>query len=232
MITKIFAESRKTYGSRRIKFKLAQLEKFISRKLITRLMQAAHLYCKTKRRFKVATNSKHNNPISPNLLQRQFNVSKHDKCWVGDITYIPTSKGWLYLATVKETKQWEKAEKLSLHPLLGAAFTFKDVIYAGIFYDEWGEYIEENSSKGDNKAYDSATEKYDMARGCLGYALEVAKNDKTETHQFKHIQERLKEAERCSGLDYDKGKDWDGLMQKKLQSLIDTSSLNTSPGPA
>jgi len=46
------------------------------------------------------TNSKHNHPISPNLLQRQFNVMKPDQYWIGDITYIPTSKGWLYLATV------------------------------------------------------------------------------------------------------------------------------------
>ncbi len=91
-IKQIFVESRQLYGSRRIRFRLAQLGKFIGRKRIIRLMRAAHLYCKTKRKFKVTTNSKHNNPISPNLLQRQFNVSKPDQYWVGDITYIPTSE--------------------------------------------------------------------------------------------------------------------------------------------
>ncbi len=100
MIKKIFNESRGLYGTRRIRRKLLQLGKATSRKRISRLMKAAHLYCKTKRRFKVTTNSKHNNPVSPNLLQRKFNVSKPDQYWVGDITYIPTSKGWLYLATV------------------------------------------------------------------------------------------------------------------------------------
>ncbi len=100
MIKQIFVESRQLYGSRRIRFRLAQLGKFVGRKRIMRLMRAAQLYCKTKRKFKVTTNSKHNNPISPNLLQRQFNVSKPDKYWVGDITYIPTNKGWLYLASV------------------------------------------------------------------------------------------------------------------------------------
>jgi len=100
MINQIFAEIRQLYGSRRIRFRLAQLGKFVGRKRIIRLMRASQLYCKTKRKFKVTTNSKHNNPISPNLLQRQFNVSKPDQYWVGDITYIPTSKGWLYLATV------------------------------------------------------------------------------------------------------------------------------------
>ncbi len=100
MIKNIFSESRGLYGTRRIRHKLLQLGKSISRKRISRLMRAAHLYCKTKRRFKVTTNSKHSNPVSPNLLQRQFSVSRPDQYWVGDITYIPTGQGWLYLATV------------------------------------------------------------------------------------------------------------------------------------
>ena len=100
MIKTIFEESRGLYGSRRIRRKLLQLRKITSRKRISRLMKAARLYCKTKRSFKLTTNSKHNRPVSPNLLQRQFNVSRPNQYWVGDITYIPTSKGWLYLATV------------------------------------------------------------------------------------------------------------------------------------
>ena len=100
MICQIFEESRGLYGTRRIKRKLLQRGKITGRKRIARLMKAARLYCKTKRRFKVTTNSKHNNPVAPNLLQRQFNVSRPDQYWVGDITYIPTRKGWLYLATV------------------------------------------------------------------------------------------------------------------------------------
>ena len=100
LIKQIFVESRQLYGSRRIRSKLTQLGKFVSRKRIIRLMRASQLYCKTKRKFKVTNNSKHSNPISPNLLQRPFNVSKPDQYWVGDITYIPTSKGGLYLATV------------------------------------------------------------------------------------------------------------------------------------
>lgn len=100
IIKGIFVESRGLYGTRRIRCRLAQLGKFVSRRRIARLMKAAQLYCRTKRKFKVTTNSKHNHPISPNLLKRQFNVSRPNQYWVGDITYIPTSKGWLYLATV------------------------------------------------------------------------------------------------------------------------------------
>jgi putative transposase len=63
-------------------------------------MQESSLVCKTKRKFKATTDSKHNKLVSPNLLHRQFNTTAPNLYWVGDITYIPTEEGWLYLATV------------------------------------------------------------------------------------------------------------------------------------
>jgi putative transposase len=99
-IREVFLQNRNVYGTRRIARILAKNNIFISRKRIGRLMATAGLYCKTKRKFRVTTDSKHNKPISPNLLQRQFDVTQPDKYWVGDITYIPTKEGWLYLATV------------------------------------------------------------------------------------------------------------------------------------
>jgi putative transposase len=99
-ITSIFKEGRSTYGTRRIKKKLALQGKTISRCRIARLMNEAGLLCKTKRKFKSTTDSKHTKLISPNLLGRQFNVTAANRYWVGDITYIPTQEGWLYLAVV------------------------------------------------------------------------------------------------------------------------------------
>lgn len=99
-IREVFLQNRNIYGTRRIAKILAKNDIFISRKRIGKLMAAAGLYCKTKRKFKVTTDSKHNKPISPNLLQRQFDVVHPDTYWVGDITYIPTKEGWLYLAIV------------------------------------------------------------------------------------------------------------------------------------
>jgi putative transposase len=55
---------------------------------------------KGKRRFKVTTDSKHDFSISPNLLDRQFSVAEPDKVWAGDISYIATDEGWLFLAAV------------------------------------------------------------------------------------------------------------------------------------
>jgi transposase InsO family protein len=92
--------NRNVYGTRRIAKILAKNEIVISRKRIGRLRASAGLYCKTKRKFKVTTDSKHNKPIAPNLLARKFDVSAPDKYWASDITYIRTGNGWLYLATV------------------------------------------------------------------------------------------------------------------------------------
>ena len=100
IIKEIFIENRNIYGTRRIAIKLAEKGVFISRHRISKLMALEGICCKTRRKFKVTTDSKHNKPISPNLLKRQFNVIRPDSYWVGDITYISTKTGWLYLATV------------------------------------------------------------------------------------------------------------------------------------
>ena len=63
-------------------------------------MKESNLVCKTKRKFKATTDSKHNKQVSPNLLARKFNVPQANQYWVGDITYVPTGEGWLYLSTV------------------------------------------------------------------------------------------------------------------------------------
>jgi len=100
MINDVFKEGRATYGARRIRQKLIQKKMKISRRKVSRLMKESNLEVKTKRKFKATTDSNHNNPIVPNLLDRKFDVLEPNRYWVGDITYIPTEEGWLYLATV------------------------------------------------------------------------------------------------------------------------------------
>lgn len=73
-----------------------------SRSRVHRLMKHLNVHSVRKKAFRVTTNSKHNNPIAPNLLNRNFHVDRPDRVWVGDITYIPTGEGWLYLAIVKD----------------------------------------------------------------------------------------------------------------------------------
>ncbi len=96
----LFKKGRGTYGTRRLKNRLADQGITASRRRIGRLMVKAGLWCKTKKKFKVTTDSKHNKPIAPNLLKRKFTVLEADRYYVGDITYIHTQEGWLYLAVV------------------------------------------------------------------------------------------------------------------------------------
>jgi transposase InsO family protein len=96
----IFNQSRNTYGTRRIKKALTKLNLFVSRRRIKQLMEAQGLICKTKRKFKVTTDSKHHLPVADNLLNRQFSPEKANQIYAGDITYVPTQEGWLYLAVV------------------------------------------------------------------------------------------------------------------------------------
>ena len=63
-----------------------------SRGRVHRLMKTAGIHSQRKRAYKATTNSRHNCPIAPNLLQRQFTFSRPNQAWVGDITYIPTGK--------------------------------------------------------------------------------------------------------------------------------------------
>ncbi len=78
-----------------------------SRKRIHRLMNQLHIFSVRKRAYKATTNSRHSHPVAPNLLKRKFSFDAPNMAWVGDITYIPTDEGWLYLAIVKDlcTKQ-------------------------------------------------------------------------------------------------------------------------------
>lgn len=95
-----FKTGRKNYGTRRIKDALKKQETRVSRRRIGRLMREEDLQVQTKRKFKVTTDSNHDKPIAPNLLEREFTVKTPDTVYVGDITYIPTREGWLYLAVV------------------------------------------------------------------------------------------------------------------------------------
>jgi putative transposase len=60
----------------------------------------AGIRSRIKKKFKATTNSRHNLPVAPNLLNQEFTVDAPDRTWVGDITYIHTQQGWLYLAVL------------------------------------------------------------------------------------------------------------------------------------
>ena len=101
LVESLFIHSRCTYGTRRLKYQLfSKYGLIISRRRLSKIMRYLNLSVKLKRKFRATTNSNHNLPIAPNLLQRDFYSNTPDTKYVGDITYIQTQQGWLYLATV------------------------------------------------------------------------------------------------------------------------------------
>lgn len=96
-IIEIFEESRQTYGCPRIYDQLRAEGYRCGKNTVERLMREHNIRPKTKRKFKATTDSRHNLPIAPNVLDRQFEAEEADEVWVSDITYIPTEQGWLYL---------------------------------------------------------------------------------------------------------------------------------------
>jgi transposase InsO family protein len=99
-VAAIHAENLGVYGSPRILEELKEKGEAVGRKRIARLMQEQDLTGRLPRRFVRTTDSAHQLPVAENLLNRQFSVEEPDKVWVGDITYIGTWEGWLYLAVL------------------------------------------------------------------------------------------------------------------------------------
>jgi transposase InsO family protein len=101
-IAEVHEASRKTYGSPRIYEELIARGRQMSKNRVARLMRAGKIAAKRKKQRKITTDSRHDYPIAPNLLNRNFTAECPNQKWVCDITYIPTAEGWLYLAAVMD----------------------------------------------------------------------------------------------------------------------------------
>jgi putative transposase len=114
----IFAASRRTYGSPRVHAELREEGVRIGRKRVARLMREMGLSARRGcRRTPRTTDSRHDFPIAPNLLDQDFAAERPDAVWLADISYIPTGEGWLYLAAIKDlaTREivgWSMADHL------------------------------------------------------------------------------------------------------------------------
>jgi putative transposase len=124
----IYRTSRETYGSPRVHAQLRLQGTRVGEKRVARLMKAAELVVKTRRRFRLTTTSTHDHPIAPNVLQRRFSVAQVgalDRCWASDITYIDTQEGWLYLAVILDLRSrrvigWSMSSSLEERIVLDA----------------------------------------------------------------------------------------------------------------
>ena len=100
-IREIHTESRETYGSPRIHADLVDQGIKCNKKRVARLMRIHSIRAKQHKRRRVqTTDSAHDLPVAPNVLNQQFEADAPNQKWVTDITYVPTDEGWLYLAVV------------------------------------------------------------------------------------------------------------------------------------
>lgn len=116
-IHEIHAASRTIYGSPRVHAQLVREGMATGQDRVARLMRAAGLRGRVRRRFQVTTDSKHDRPVAPNRLNREFTVAASDSVWCADITYIPTAAGWVYLAAILDLATrlivgWSMAEHM------------------------------------------------------------------------------------------------------------------------
>ncbi len=99
-VKKLAEGSDHTYGSRRMAKGLRALGYPVGRYQARGLMREAGVWVRYRRRYRVTTDSNHRQPVFPNRLKRDFAASGPNRVWAGDITYVWTREGWLYLAVV------------------------------------------------------------------------------------------------------------------------------------
>lgn len=99
-IKRIFERSRGLYGSPRIYRELRKQGMICNKKTVAKIMRINGIRAKTKRKYKVTTDSAHNCPVAENIVGQNFNVSAVNRIWVSDITYLWTREGWLYLTCI------------------------------------------------------------------------------------------------------------------------------------
>jgi len=101
-IKAIHGEVKARYGSPRIHAELVARGETCCVNTVARLMRREGIAAKTKRKFRVTTDSNHDRPVAGNVLDRRFEPEAPNRAWTADITYVATGEGWLYLAAVED----------------------------------------------------------------------------------------------------------------------------------
>jgi putative transposase len=202
--------SRGTYGPRRLQTELAAEGIQVGRDRISRLRKEMGLRCIQHRKFKATTNSHHDLPIAPNLLDQKFDISQPGKVWGTDITYIPTDEGWLYLAGVKDFGSHEivgyamgsRMTKDLVRAALRKALRLRKPLYGCIHHSDRGsqycsrEYRSDLERSGFRVSMSRKGNCYDNAPtesfwGCLKQEFVHHQHFKTRAQATAEIQEYI-----------------------------------------
>lgn len=124
-VKEVFENHRGRYGAPRVRRALRRRGVRPSKKRVARMMRVLGLRAHTPRRFRTTTDSRHTKRIAPNLLERNFTVGAPNRVLAGDITYIATSDGWLYLAVLldlysRRVVGWAMSDRIDTELALAA----------------------------------------------------------------------------------------------------------------
>jgi transposase InsO family protein len=124
-IKAIHAQVKGEYGWPRMHKELLGNGLRVGKERVRKLMKEHVIKAKTKRKFKVTTDSRHSLPIKPNLLQREFSPAKPNEVWTTDITYIETNEGWLYLTVMldlfnRQVVGWSLSQRMTQQLVIDA----------------------------------------------------------------------------------------------------------------
>jgi putative transposase len=125
LVEQIHKRSRKNYGVPRVHAELQAQGEKVGHNRVARLMQAKDLHGRVRRRYRTTTKSDAKHPVAPNLLERDFSAKGPDLVWVGDITYLWTREGWMYLAVLidlfsRVVVGWSMSERMPVGLTLAA----------------------------------------------------------------------------------------------------------------
>lgn len=225
-IKSIHEESRQTYGSPRITQELHRRGYCCSRPRVARLMAKNNIYAKTKRKFKVTTDSKHHYPVSSDLLNQDFTSDAPNQIWVSDISYIRTMTGWLYLTIVldlfnRQIVGWSLSQRLTAItttiPALNDAFQRQRPDAGLIFHSDRGvqyachefrnklaEYHMIQSMSGKGNCYDNAVAEsfFHTLKTELVYFEQYETKEQARQSIFEYIEVFYNRQRLHSALDY------------------------------
>jgi transposase InsO family protein len=221
----IHERSQRRYGSPRVHEELGANDMRVGRKRVARLMKEDGISARTKRRFVKTTDSKHDFPIAPNLLQRNFTADAPNEIWVGDITYLDTQQGWLYLAVLidlysRRVVGWAMSEHIDTALVMSAlsmALTLRRPARGLIHHTDRGsQYASHDyrralrdigaecsmSRKGD--CWDNAVAESFFAslRKELTNRVTFVSRDAARSHVFEYIEAFYNRVRRHSTIDY------------------------------
>jgi len=230
----IHTRHKQRYGSPRITEELREQGHRCSENRVARLMRKNGIAAKTKRKFKVTTQSKHSLPVAENLVKGAFTASAPSRLWVSDITYVWTAEGWLYLLAIldvfnRQVVGWSMSNRLTQELALNAlqqAVWRRKLTSGCIFHSDRGSqyagyefrtllqkhgFMQSMSGKGN--CYDNAIMEtfFHTLKIELVYFESYLTRDEAKICIFKYIEMYYNRVRRHSALNYKSPVDFERL---------------------